>query len=187
MHTQVHKVAKKFNKNYPTIAASTPCLANWCPDKDNSTSQKPGKHDEKYVQLKCEFNRATTTREIKQNHSTHKTKIKNKNKNNHHIIHTINNLNCTQQLYTHHTKTQTLSSTSHASSAKHTTKSVTDIADNKTVRAQNTNIKTTFLKYIKEEQEKIRLFRLKEAEAQEQHKLKMEEYEKERKEKDWLH
>ena len=162
------------------MAASTPHLVDWCPDKDNPTSQRPGKQDEKYVQIKTEFNRANTTREINQTHSTHKTKNKNKNKNIHHIIHTNNNFNCTQQLYTHRTKTQTLSSTSHASSTKHTTKPVTDIADNKTVRAQNTNIKTTLLEYVKEEKERIRLFQLKEAEAQEQ-------YEKEEKEKDRLH
>ena len=100
------------------MAASMPHLVDWCPDKDNPTSQRPGKHDEKYDQTKSESNRPTTTQEIEETHSTHKTK--NKNKNNQHIIHTVNNFNCTQHLYTHRTKTQTLSSTSHASSTKHT-------------------------------------------------------------------
>ena len=134
------------------MAASMPYLVDWCPDKDNPTSQQPGKHDEKYVQTKPEFNCPTTTREIKETHSTHKTKNKTKNKNNHHIIHT-NNFNCTQQLYTQHTKTQTLSSTSHASSTKHTTKSVTDIADNKSLQAQNTNLKIDIFEYVKTQAE----------------------------------
>ena len=143
----IHKytLAKKYNENHPTMTASTPHLVDWCQDKDNPTSKRPGKHAENYVQIKSQFNRATTTWEIKQTHSTHKTK----NRNNHHTIHTVNNFNFTLQLYTHRTKTQTLSSTSHASSTKHTTKSVTDIDDNKTFQAQNTNLKIAISKYVK--------------------------------------
>ena len=167
-----------------------PHLVDWCPDKDNPTSQRPGKHDEKYDQTKSEFNRATTTQEIKQTHSTHKTKNKNKNKNNQHIIHIVNNSTCTKQLDTHYPKTQTLSSTSHAPSTMHTTKSVPYIADDK--------IGTIYLEYVKEQTEKDRLHQLKMAEIREQYEkeeeekerlfqLEMEEYEKEEKEKDRLH
>ena len=184
---RIHTVAKKYNKNLPTMAASASHLADWCPDKDNPTLQQPGKFDEKYVQIKFDINRPTTTQEIEKTHYTQEMKNKNANKNNHHITSNFHNLHTIHQLYPPSTTTPTLSSTSHAPSTKHTTKSVPYIADDK--------IRTIYLEYVKERTEKDRLHQFKMAEIREQyekeekendrlHQLKMAEYERKRKERE---
>ena len=121
------------------MVASTSLLKDWSPDKDNPNTQHLANLTTNMLKRKPTLIIQPQPKKLTKHTTYKKPKIKKYD-----TIYNFNNNHSPHQLYS---KTPTFLPPSHISFSTHMTKSLTDISDDKTAQAQNTN--TPYTTYTK--------------------------------------